>query len=98
MTAALSELSITEFLMLSRIGFLPRGLVVGSSVFGAGSQYDWQVATQEVRDLSQAMRSARLLAVRRMREQAAGLGADGVVAVRLELQQAPAGQRIALTL
>ncbi|MFO0695385.1 MAG: heavy metal-binding domain-containing protein [Polyangiales bacterium] len=86
MTAALSELSITEFLMLSRIGFLPRGLVVGSSVFGAGSQYDWQVATQEVTDLSQAMRSARLLAVRRMREQASRLGADGVVDVRLEVE------------
>ena len=86
MTAALSELSVTEFLMLSRIGFLPRGLVVGSCVFSAGSQYDWTVATQEITSLSSAMRNTRHLAVKRMREQAVQLGADGIVDVRLEVE------------
>ena len=33
MTPALSELSVTEFLTLARIGFVPCGLVVGSCVF-----------------------------------------------------------------
>ena len=33
---ALSDLSVTEFLTLSRVGFLPRGLVIGSCVFEAG--------------------------------------------------------------
>ncbi|MBI5531195.1 MAG: heavy metal-binding domain-containing protein [Deltaproteobacteria bacterium] len=33
---SLSDLSVTEFLTLSRAGFLPHGLVIGSSVFNAG--------------------------------------------------------------
>ena len=86
MTAALSELSVTEFLTLARIGFLPRGLVIGSCVFAAGSQYDWVVATGEVQRLSAAMHDARRLAVARMRAQAAQLGAEGVVDVRLEVE------------
>jgi uncharacterized protein YbjQ (UPF0145 family) len=84
--ATLSELSVTEFLALARIGYLPSGLVVGSCVFSAGTQYDWVVATREVTILSQAMRSARRLAIDRMRQQAAQLGADGVVDVRLEVE------------
>jgi uncharacterized protein YbjQ (UPF0145 family) len=86
MTPALSELSITEFLALSRIGFLPRGLVAGCCVFGAGTQYDWTVQTGEIKPLSTAIRKARSLAVKRMRAQAAALDADGVVGVRLEVE------------
>lgn len=84
--AALSELSVTEFLALARIGYTPRGLVVGSCVFSAGSQYDWAVATREVQILSNAMRNARHLAVKRMRAQAVQLHAHGVVDVRLEVE------------
>ena len=82
---ALSELSVTEFLTLSRLGFLPHGLVVGSSIYEAGNQYDWVVATGEVTGLSHALRSARHLAVSRLRTQAAQLGAEGVVDVRLKV-------------
>jgi uncharacterized protein YbjQ (UPF0145 family) len=83
---ALSELSVTEFITLSRIGFLPRGLVIGSSVYAAGSQLWWTVATAEVVSLSHAMRAARSLAISRMREQAIRLGAEGVVDVRLSVE------------
>jgi uncharacterized protein YbjQ (UPF0145 family) len=83
---ALSELSVTEFLTLARIGFLPQGLVIGSAVYSAGSQYSWSVATSEVTSLSNAMRAARGLAIERMREQAANHGAEGVVDVRLEVE------------
>jgi uncharacterized protein YbjQ (UPF0145 family) len=86
MKPALSELSTTEFLALSRIGFLPRGLVAGCCVFGAGTQYDWKVQTGEITALSTAIRKARSLAVKRMRAQAASLNADGVVGVRLEVE------------
>lgn len=86
MTAALSELSVTEFLTLARAGYLPRGLVIGSCVFSAGTQYDWVVKTGEIKQLSQAMRDARSLAVKRMRQQAIELKADGVVDVRLEVE------------
>src|SRR6185295_9535893 len=85
-SAALSELSVTEFLTLGRLGFFPRGLVVGSCVYCAGSQYEWKVETGEVRRLSDAMRLARQKAVERMRAQAAKLGAEGVVDVRLEVE------------
>lgn len=86
MSAALSELSVTEFLTLSRAGFLPSGLVIGSCVFSAGTQYDWTVSTGEIKVLSQALRDARQLAVKRMRAQATGMKADGVVDVRLEVE------------
>jgi uncharacterized protein YbjQ (UPF0145 family) len=86
MKAALSELGVTEFLTLQRAGFLPCGLVVGTCVFSAGSQYDWVVRTAEIKNLSLAMRQARHLAVTRMREQAQSLHADGVVDVRLEVE------------
>ena len=84
--AALSELSVTEFLTLARIGFVPKGLVVGSCVFSAGTQYDWTVATGEVTRLSQSMRDARRIAIQRMRAQAQQLRAEGVVDVRLEVE------------
>jgi uncharacterized protein YbjQ (UPF0145 family) len=83
---ALSELGVTEFLTLQRAGFLPRGLVVGSCVFSAGSQYDWIVETAEIQNLSMSMRNARHLAIERMRRQAVALKADGVVDVRLEVE------------
>jgi uncharacterized protein YbjQ (UPF0145 family) len=35
---ALSDLSVTEFLTLSRMGFLPHGLVIGSSVYEADTR------------------------------------------------------------
>jgi uncharacterized protein YbjQ (UPF0145 family) len=83
---ALSEVSATEFLTLSRMGFYPHGLVIGSSLYEAGTQYDWVVATAEVAPLSDAMRKARGLAMKRLRDQALALGAEGVVDVRLELE------------
>jgi uncharacterized protein YbjQ (UPF0145 family) len=83
---ALSELSVTEFLTLSRLGFYPRGLVIGSSLYEAGTRFDWQVATAEVTALSGAMREARRLAMKAMRAEADGVGAEGVVDVRLELE------------
>jgi uncharacterized protein YbjQ (UPF0145 family) len=85
-TPALSELSVTEFLTLSRVGYFPHGLVIGSCIFEAGNQYDWFVATREVTQLSQALRSARGLSITRMREQAHALGADGVVDVRVQVE------------
>ncbi|HUJ63349.1 MAG TPA: heavy metal-binding domain-containing protein [Kofleriaceae bacterium] len=84
--AALSELSVTEFVTLARLGFFPRGLVIGSCMFSAGSQYDWIVRTGEIERLSRAMHSARELAVARMRAQAVELGAEGIVDVRLEVE------------
>ena len=85
-TPALSELSVTEFITLSRAGYLPHGLVVGSCIFEAGNQYDWTVATQEIGALSHALRSARGIAIDRMRKQAHALHAEGVVDVRVQVE------------
>ncbi len=82
---ALSDLSVTEFLTLSRVGFLPHGFVVGCSVYDAGfSQFTG--VTSELQQMSYAMREARRLAVGRMREQAHALGAEGIVGVRLTVE------------
>jgi uncharacterized protein YbjQ (UPF0145 family) len=82
---ALSDLSVTEFITLSRLGFLPHGMVIGCAVVDAGVPMFGGV-TQEVFGLGQAMRDARHLAVARMRAQAANLGAEGVVGVRLQVE------------
>ena len=83
---ALSELSVTEFLAIARVGYVPCGLVIGSCVYSAGTQYDWTVATGEITTLSTAMRNARQSAIKRMRKQAHDLGAEGVVDVRIEVE------------
>jgi uncharacterized protein YbjQ (UPF0145 family) len=82
---ALSDLSVTEFLTLSRVGFLPHGLVVGCSVYDAGAGGYYQ-QTREITQLSNAMRAARQLAVKRMRDQARAHDAEGVVGVRLMVE------------
>jgi uncharacterized protein YbjQ (UPF0145 family) len=82
---ALSDLSVTEFLVLSRAGFLPMGLVIGTSVYDAG--FTWIMGqTREVPELGTAMHAARKLAVERMRQQAKEHGAEGVVGVRLQVE------------
>lgn len=83
---ALSELSVTEFVTLGRLGFLPHGLVIGTSVYSAGSQYNWTVATAEVSGLSHALRTSRTNAIERMRRQAAHIHAEGVIDVHLEVE------------
>jgi uncharacterized protein YbjQ (UPF0145 family) len=79
---ALSDLSVTEFLTLARIGFFPHGLVIGSSVYDSGFGI-YLGATGERTPMSQALREARRLAVSRMRDQAKQVHAEGVVGVRL---------------
>jgi uncharacterized protein YbjQ (UPF0145 family) len=80
-----SDLSINEFLLVTEAGFDPVGLVVGSSIFHIGFQVAGPTASRELDVLSQAMYSARHLAMTRMEEEADQLGADGIVGVRLEI-------------
>ena len=83
--AALSDLSVTEFLTLSRAGFLPMGLVIGTCIWDAGRIWNFG-GMQEIVQLSNAMHTARKLAVDRMRAQAKQHKAEGVVGVRLEVE------------
>src|ERR1700761_6721340 len=80
-----SDLSVNEFLLVKEAGFDPLGLVLGSSIYHIGYQQAMWNRNQEMGVLTQAMYSARELAMTRMEEEADQLGADGVVGVRLEV-------------
>jgi uncharacterized protein YbjQ (UPF0145 family) len=80
-----SDLSVNEFLLVKEAGFHPRGLVVGSSIYHIGFAAKGWASSREVSTLTQAMYAARELAMSRMEEEAAVLGADGIVGVRLDV-------------
>lgn len=80
-----SDLSVSEFVLLEQLGVKPLGLVLGSSIYHVGIQYGNYYQNQELGYLSQAMYQARELAMSRMEEEAAVLGADGVVGVHLNV-------------
>ena len=78
-----SDLSVAEFLLVKEAGFDPLGLVVGSSIFHIGfQQSSWKVS-EEMQVLSEAMYSARELAMTRMEEEADQLGAGGLVGMAI---------------
>ena len=80
-----SDLSVNEFLVIKEAGFHPRGLVLGSSIYHIGFATRGWSSSREVTQLTQAMYSARELALARMEEEAEVLGADGIVGVRLDV-------------
>lgn len=80
-----SDLSVNEFLLVREAGFRPLGLVMGSSIYHVGRQLRRWGRSLELTTLSQAMYSARELAMERMEAEAVELGADGVVGVRLDV-------------
>jgi uncharacterized protein YbjQ (UPF0145 family) len=90
-----SDLSVSEFLLVKEAGFDPLGLVVGSSIFHIGfQQSSWKVS-EEMKVLSEAMYTARELAMTRMEEEADQLGADGIVGVRLDVGRYEWGENMA---
>jgi uncharacterized protein YbjQ (UPF0145 family) len=82
-----SDLSIDEFLLVEQVGFQPLGLVMGSSIYHVGFQWQKWSVSQELPVLTKAMFEARELAMTRMEEEADVLGADGVVGVRLVFKE-----------
>ena len=90
-----SDLSINEFLLVREAGFDPLGLVMGSSIYHIGFQMAGAFQNQEMEVLTQAMYHARELAMDRMEEEADILGADGIVGVRLIVNQQQWGENLA---
>ncbi|MET7391094.1 heavy metal-binding domain-containing protein [Streptomyces sp. NPDC005529] len=90
-----SDLTVNEFLLVREAGFRPLGLVLGCSVYHVGLQLGRWSSNQELTKLSQAMYSARELAMSRMEAEASALGADGVVGVRLDIEFKEFGSDIA---
>ncbi|MDQ0472401.1 heavy metal-binding domain-containing protein [Labrys wisconsinensis] len=82
-----SDFSVNEFLLVRKAGFEPVGLCIGSCIYHVGIQYGSWSKNQELDVLSQAMYHARELAMTRMREEAADMGADGVVGVQLTVKR-----------
>lgn len=90
-----SDLSVNEFMLIRACGFHPRGLVFGSSIFNVGiSKRRWS-KNQEMAAYTEAMYSARELAMERMVTEAELLGADGIVGVRLDITYYDWGRRSA---
>jgi uncharacterized protein YbjQ (UPF0145 family) len=87
-----SDLSVSEYVLLGEAGFEPLGFVVGSSIYHVGLQVGRWSQNQELTVLTQAMYSARELAMTRMRAEADHLGADGIVGVQLKMQMYAWGQ------
>src|SRR5690349_9882786 len=90
-----SDLSINEFMLVRESGFVPLGLVMGSSIYHIGFQFSGVYQNQEMTVLTQAMYQARELAMTRMEEEADVLGADGIVGVRLEVSRYEWGEGLA---
>jgi uncharacterized protein YbjQ (UPF0145 family) len=87
-----SDLSVSEYVLLGEAGFEPLGFVVGSSIYHVGLQMGRWKQNTELQVLTQAMYSARELAMTRMRAEADHLGADGIVGVQLRMQMYAWGQ------
>ena len=89
-----SDLSVNELLLVEHAGFQPLGQVMGSSVYHVGIQWRsatwsnsyWRTggASQELDTLTQAFYNARHLALNRLAQEAALLGATAVAGVRLK--------------
>ena len=95
-----SDLSVDELAALRGIGYQPVALVMGSSLYrmawintgwgmmGARSSMSWGAMDPiENTALTSALSEARARAIHRLVLEASGLGAEGVVGVRLQLKR-----------
>ena len=73
-------------MLVEDVGYEPLGLVLGTSIYHIGYQRRGAFRNQELDVLSRALYHARELAMQRMEAEAADLGADGIVGVRLEVR------------
>ena len=86
-----SDLSGQEFWLVVDKGYEPLGLVLGNCVFSMGVVGGFLAGLKgitrgEVEQYSRLMYEARELALSRMQAEADALGADGVVAVKLNIE------------
>jgi uncharacterized protein YbjQ (UPF0145 family) len=79
-----SDLSVSEWSALARLGATPITQVMGSSIYHVGWQPTYYNVPTEVRVLSDAYNESRRLALGRLLEEAQACRADAVVAVRID--------------
>jgi uncharacterized protein YbjQ (UPF0145 family) len=87
-----SNLSVNELLLARQTGYQPVGLVAGSCVYHIG--WNRWTFTGELDAQTAAMFSAGNLAIDRLRQEARGMGALGVVGVTLEIRRPEWGERL----
>lgn len=95
----LSDLSARDFVLLTRAGWWPLGLAAGASFVLAPRRTAREWASQqsqnlELPNLTQALYFARERAMERMQRAGSGLGADGIVGVKLREGRAGSGVRV----
>lgn len=83
-TAFSSDLAVSEWSALARLGATPITQVMGSSIYHVGWQPTYYNVPTEVRALSDAYNESRRLALGRLLEEAQACRADAVVGVRID--------------
>ncbi len=85
-----SDLSVDEAVLLDETGYETCGLVSGATVFHIGySGLFLNAGNQEMTQISDAMQSARHLAMSRLTEEARRVGGHGLVGVHLQMRMIP---------
>ena len=79
-----SDLEVSEWSAVARLGISPITQVMGSSIYHVGWQPTYYNVPTEVRILSDAYNESRRLALGRLLEEAQMCAADAVLAVRIE--------------
>ncbi|HVC79828.1 MAG TPA: heavy metal-binding domain-containing protein [Chloroflexota bacterium] len=80
-----TDLSVNELFLSRKAGYQPLGLVTGSSVYHMG--WNRWTFTGEMQAQTQAQHDATISALTRMRLEAVGMGAVGVVGTKLEIRK-----------
>ncbi len=88
-----SDLSVPEFLLTRKAECDPISQVMGSSIYHVGQIPDYKGKTSEITVISDAHRASRRLALDRLKEEAALVGADAVVGVHLRDRMITMGAR-----
>jgi uncharacterized protein YbjQ (UPF0145 family) len=83
-TAFSSDLAVSEWSALARLGATPITQVMGSSIYHVGWQQTYFNVPTEVQVLSDAYNESRRLALGRLLEEAQACRADAVVALRID--------------
>lgn len=97
-----SDLSGQEFWLVVDKGYLPVGLVLGNAVFSMGALRSFLTGVRsafrgELKEYSQLMYDARELALKRMKDEADRLGADGIVGVDVRINETHGGEVMEVT-
>lgn len=87
-----SDLNVNEFLLTEEGGYEPLGMVMGTAFYKVAfrslyNQNFWGMQNGELVELSRVETAVRYQAIARMRQEAALLGAHGVIGVRVKASQ-----------